>query len=219
MDASLYYRGDIPYNKLSHNESCHLIRLYQENKDPEVLKKLTEAYYPFIVKLASRYAKHFKGMDDDLHQVAFLGFERALMCFDTGRGFRFMTYAHRTIRTHLYRYATGQDLIRIPPLAYKRKNPEPPPRAHQCGVELRETVDHKCYVIEPNKKAWEECDFDLNISSLDERERMILRQRYVEELTLKEIGETHGITRERVRQIQTRALEKLRDANFKYQDR
>jgi len=48
---------------------------------------------------------------------------------------------------------------------------------------------------------------------------MILRQRYVEELTLKEIGETHGITRERVRQIQTRALEKLRDANFKYQDR
>jgi len=52
------------------------------------------------------------------------------------------------------------------------------------------------------------------IASLDEREQQIITQRYglngSEEHTLREIGEFIGLTRERVRQIQAQAEERLR---------
>ena len=53
------------------------------------------------------------------------------------------------------------------------------------------------------------------MKSLDERESTVLQMRFgldnIEPHTLKEIGETLGLTRERVRQIETEALKKLGD--------
>ena len=55
----------------------------------------------------------------------------------------------------------------------------------------------------------------LLLEELDEREREILRYRYglgdVEVETLEKVGKRYDITRERVRQIQKAALEKLRE--------
>jgi RNA polymerase primary sigma factor len=52
------------------------------------------------------------------------------------------------------------------------------------------------------------------LKELNPREEQILRMRfgigYDEEATLEEIGETLGVTRERIRQIETKALQKLR---------
>lgn len=54
------------------------------------------------------------------------------------------------------------------------------------------------------------------LDSMDPRESAILRMRFglgeYEPLTLKEIGETFGLTRERVRQIETEALSRLADS-------
>jgi RNA polymerase primary sigma factor len=53
------------------------------------------------------------------------------------------------------------------------------------------------------------------ISDLSEREQLILRMRYGlggnEEHTLEQIGQSLGLSRERVRQLEARALKKLRD--------
>ena len=47
------------------------------------------------------------------------------------------------------------------------------------------------------------------LSGLPERERLLVSLYYYEGLTLKEIGESLGLTRERVRQIENEALGKL----------
>lgn len=55
---------------------------------------------------------------------------------------------------------------------------------------------------------------DLALEQLDEREQQVLRLRYGledgHEHTLEEIGARFGLTRERIRQIETRAMDKLR---------
>jgi DNA-directed RNA polymerase, sigma subunit (sigma70/sigma32) len=57
------------------------------------------------------------------------------------------------------------------------------------------------------------------ISKLPEKERKVLELRYGlngnEPLTLREIGDALGISRERVRQLETRAIKKLRSFALK----
>ena len=48
------------------------------------------------------------------------------------------------------------------------------------------------------------------VSTLDEREQMLIYLRYVEKKTLAQIGEHFGFKQERSRQIESRALRKLR---------
>jgi Sigma-70, region 4 len=48
------------------------------------------------------------------------------------------------------------------------------------------------------------------IGRLPEREKLVLTLRYAERLTLAEIGEVLGVTRNRVRQLETSALRRLR---------
>jgi RNA polymerase primary sigma factor/RNA polymerase sigma factor len=55
------------------------------------------------------------------------------------------------------------------------------------------------------------------LSRLDDREQRIIISRFGldhqhEPLTLKEVGEDLGVTKERVRQLEARALDKLRQA-------
>jgi RNA polymerase sigma factor (sigma-70 family) len=60
------------------------------------------------------------------------------------------------------------------------------------------------------------------LGSLNERERMILRARYGldgPEQSLRDLGEQIGVSGERVRQIEQRALGKLRSAATRDQDR
>ena len=62
-------------------------------------------------------------------------------------------------------------------------------------------------------------DLEESLKKLPERERAVLELRYGlrgdEPLTLEEIGKRFGISRERVRQLEERALERLRDPLFR----
>ena len=59
-------------------------------------------------------------------------------------------------------------------------------------------------------------EIDRALSTLTERERDIIKLFFgigVQEMTLEEIGERFGLTRERVRQIKEKAIRRLRHAS------
>lgn len=62
-------------------------------------------------------------------------------------------------------------------------------------------------------------EFERLLNVLDEREREIIKLRYglegLEPKTLEEVGEMLGISRERVRQLEQRALKKLKAVALK----
>ena len=49
------------------------------------------------------------------------------------------------------------------------------------------------------------------LSSLKPREKDVLQQRFVNDSTLQEVGNHHGLSKERIRAIESKALRKLRD--------
>jgi len=51
----------------------------------------------------------------------------------------------------------------------------------------------------------------INLKGLNLREQKIIRERFFEFKTYKEIGKEFGVTMERIRQIEARGLEKLRN--------
>ena len=55
------------------------------------------------------------------------------------------------------------------------------------------------------------------IETLTKREQFVIKSRYYDELTLEQTGKIVGVTRERIRQIESKALRKLRRLAFHHQ--
>jgi RNA polymerase sigma factor (sigma-70 family) len=69
------------------------------------------------------------------------------------------------------------------------------------------------FIEELDKKAAYKVLYEI-LDTLREREKKILLCRFIDGLTLKETGKKHHITSERVRQIETKALRKMRHPNI-----
>lgn len=77
-----------------------------------------------------------------------------------------------------------------------------------------ENEDPETRVVEADQMAKRRALLGEALAGLSDRERHILRERKLsdEPRTLQELSEQYGISRERVRQIEARAIERLRDA-------
>jgi len=123
--------------------------------------------------------------------------------FDFARGFKFSTYASWAIIKN-YARANAED---------KRRRD----RFVTGHEELFESAaDHRSdeYEFESDRRRTQEA-VQRVLSRLNDRERQILSSRFglggASELTLERIGRVMGITKERVRQIEARAQNKLRE--------
>ncbi|MBI4580497.1 MAG: sigma-70 family RNA polymerase sigma factor [Planctomycetes bacterium] len=168
--------------------------------------QLARANLPLVLAMAKR--TRLSGLDfNELISEGNYALLRSVDKFDCSRGFKFSTYACRAILKSFSRVAMrasryrGQFPTEFDPTLEKSDYME---RRRddiegQCVDEIREILDH-------------------NRAELSDIEKRVIRERFALDApclpakpkTLEQVGAMIGVTKERVRQIQNKALAKIR---------
>lgn len=175
---------------------------------------------PLVVHIAKGYCG--KGVDfDDLVSEGSLGLMQAVDRFDPSLG-KFSTYAVFWIRQKLNRALSNHSrTIRLPCYVVTALNkagwqPEGNKTLEHAASVRCESLDSEeaREVAAPNKDDKPEqtvlAALQDALFTLPKRDRYIISQRFFQDKTLEEVGTQLGLTRERVRQLQNRALKRLR---------
>lgn len=152
--------------------------------------------YSMISRVGSRRLD-----EDDLLSEAMLALTRAVDRFNPWRGYRFSTYACNVITRALMRRGKKES-------RYRQLFPVQHDATYEPSSGLPD-LNSELYVERLHRI------LDDNLGELTGLETTILTHRFPEEsrskLTFREIGDAIGLSKERVRQIQGVALDKLRE--------
>ncbi len=173
-----------------------------QNEANSVKETLINANMRLVVNIAKRHS----GQTDNFFELLSDGnmsLIRAVEKFDCGRGFKFSTYASWAIMKNFART--------IPDEKHRRERFV---TGHEEVFEVApDTRSDEHEVVATKERATHSVNRLLEY--LEPREREIIRMRagldnHAKGMTLEEIGQQFGITKERVRQLNARAMKKLR---------
>lgn len=177
-------------------------RLYDEAVSTK--NQIIRANLRLVVSIAKRHvgpAQNFFELVSDGN----MSLMRAVEKFDYGRGNKFSTYAS---------WAVMKNFARTIPDEHRQRD-----RFRTSHAELfTATEDDRADPFEEqSQQTQREVQVERILERLDEREQRIIVRRFglrrgQEPLTLKQVGAELGVTKERIRQIEARALSKLRKA-------
>lgn len=190
----------------SHTRGC---QTEWERRWRTIRDHIVEQNMGLVYAMLSRYRRALPSSqeprampDDELVSDAQLALVNAVVRFNPTRGFRFSTYACSAIAHSLM---------------YRGKVENR--RRRWFPVQHDETLDTPVFPDDPNQELYAErlhAALDSNSAELTDLESEILDQRFPfdsrKRMTLRELGRAMGVSKERVRQIQNRALRKLRTA-------
>jgi RNA polymerase primary sigma factor/RNA polymerase sigma factor len=182
-----------------------LIQIEELNRQAvETKNQIIRANLRLVVSIAKKYASR----REDFFEIVSAGnvsLMKAIEKFDYTRGFKLSTYAtwaikqnfareYVTTARHSDRYRTSQD--------------------ERLDLTADERSDR---YAEERQQAQRAVQVNKILGSLTERERKVIRLRFglgvlEQGKTLKEVGSDFGVSKERIRQLEHRALAKLRNA-------
>ena len=181
--------------------------------------------------IARSHGEHWA---QDAFQAGCIGLMRGLQGYDYEKGFKLSTYVSWHIRQAIQRWrANEMSLIRLPVHIWDAITSD----SAKLEPKVQRLVDQS-----QNMVRWKDLDehadrlfndggvgellngldrsrfVDKLMSTLTDREQGVLRLRFglgeegPEPMTLDQIGEAYGLTRERIRQIEAKSLKRLREA-------
>lgn len=177
-------------------------RLYDESV--EVKNHLTRANLRLVVSLAKQRVSETRDFYS-LISDGNISLIRAIEKFDYTRGFKFSTYAT---------WAIIKNFARTIPSEAKQLT-----RFQPAAEEIFSTVedDRRDHIVDEREQTKRRHSVNRLLRYLSDREQDIIARRFgldysQEPQTLQEVGDELGVSKERIRQLQTRAMEKLREA-------
>lgn len=220
--------GSIPM--MSEEENRRLIALAQTG-DLEARNAIILGNWRFVVAIAKRYNK--RAPMDDLVAEGNLGLFTAIRKFDLSKDVKFGTYAYWWIRNHITKMLAEppyRGIIHVPGSMWNKimRGEEHTLRGADRVV-LRTAIASLMSVDGewdcPDKRSEDPletvCKQDqkrfvaelIRRANISERQKQILSMYVVDGATLQDISDVLNISKQRVREIKTNALDKLRKLN------
>ena len=220
LAAYLREIGTLP--RLTVDEERALGERIQRLRDEAAMSHLVECNLRFVVSYAKRYRHLGLPLLDLIHEGN-LGLIEAAKRFDPSRNVKFITYAVWWIRQSMMHALSDQTrAFSFPPKLFAALHAGlddvslNEPAGGGDGSELGDTLAQD-QVAPVEEALMHQADLDEladALHDLDSKEREVVRLRFGleddEPRTLQEIGDRLHLSRERVRQIELRAKDKLR---------
>ncbi len=211
-----YLREIAKLPRLTVDEERALGTKIQGDRDEAAMARLVEANLRFVVSYAKRYRGHGVSFLDLIHEGN-LGLMEAARRYDPAHNVKFITYAVWWVRQSLMHVlADSTRAFSFPPKMFGVLHAGGPGGE---DVSLSETLGDRLPVEQApvEDELIHQADLDelaAALLDLEGKEQEVVRLRYGlgdgEPQTLQEIGDRLHLSRERVRQIESRAKEKLR---------
>lgn len=233
----LNYRTAMSEPMLTPEEEVEAIKAWQERGDKEGLDKLIRSHARIAYSMAYRYTSNADHMED-LAAEGIMGLMKAADKFDPQRDTRFATYSRWWVMTFISQAtARVSTVIDMPARTFidtkmGRFEGLDKDKAHMAvfgGVDLDAPMTSESdmsamdmlqcprpnpeeHMEEKSKESFQKDMLDKALKSLKPREREVITRRKLSPNpeTLESIADDLGVTRERIRQIEVKAMGKLK---------